>query len=328
LQYLLTVWQLLMMAVKLVSSSHLPFGEPRLAADAPTDFGYTGQRSLAAAGLMDYNARWYDAALGRFVSADSLVPGAGNPQALNRYSYVNNIPISFTDPSGNKPCDEQWGCYASVFASTMTKTVSFVPTIEDELEILKKDWVKARKNKPALPLIEPVTVTDPYGAPRYDDAGNPIGGGHQGIDLWNYDQQIFTVFSGTVVSFLGQDIDPFGNSLVIETNFWMLPDSVITALGVKPGQSVYVLYAHMKEPPTVDLGAEVTRGQTIGKMGNTGTVFGSGGGTHLHLEARVGPSGAIFGPISKQQGVRSKGYADWFWGGFGLVNPTDFLPFP
>jgi hypothetical protein len=35
---------------------------------------------------MDYNARYYDAKLARFISADTLVPEPGNPQSLNRYS--------------------------------------------------------------------------------------------------------------------------------------------------------------------------------------------------------------------------------------------------
>jgi RHS repeat-associated protein len=89
---------------------YMPFGQPRLTADAPTDFGYTGQRALTDVGLMDYNARWYDASLGRFVSADTMVPGASNPQAWNRYAYVVNNPMRLVDPSGNKPCDEELGC--------------------------------------------------------------------------------------------------------------------------------------------------------------------------------------------------------------------------
>jgi len=32
---------------------------------------------------------------------DTLVPGAGNPQAFNRYSYTNNNPSRFSDPSGH-----------------------------------------------------------------------------------------------------------------------------------------------------------------------------------------------------------------------------------
>jgi hypothetical protein len=35
------------------------------------------------------------------VSADSIVPGAGKPQSLNRYSYVNNSPLNYIDPTGH-----------------------------------------------------------------------------------------------------------------------------------------------------------------------------------------------------------------------------------
>jgi hypothetical protein len=52
-----------------------------------TDFGYTGQRNLDAQdnqyslGLMDYRAGFYSVSLGRFTQPDTIVPGAGNPQA-------------------------------------------------------------------------------------------------------------------------------------------------------------------------------------------------------------------------------------------------------
>jgi RHS repeat-associated protein len=35
---------------------------------------------------MDYKARFYDASIGRFIQPDTMIPGAGNPQAFNRYS--------------------------------------------------------------------------------------------------------------------------------------------------------------------------------------------------------------------------------------------------
>ena len=62
---------------------------------------YTGQRWDELLGLYDYNARYYDPELGRFLSSDSLVPGWANPQAWNRFAYVLNAPQSFTDPSGH-----------------------------------------------------------------------------------------------------------------------------------------------------------------------------------------------------------------------------------
>jgi RHS repeat-associated protein len=54
----------------------------------------------ALGGIYDFNARFYDPAIGRFLSADSIVPGAGNPQAFNRYSFVLNRPLNLVDPSG------------------------------------------------------------------------------------------------------------------------------------------------------------------------------------------------------------------------------------
>jgi RHS repeat-associated protein len=59
-----------------------------------------------AGGLYFYNARYYDPALGRFVSADTLVPNPGNPAALNRYLYALGNPIRFSDPSGHFTADE------------------------------------------------------------------------------------------------------------------------------------------------------------------------------------------------------------------------------
>jgi len=67
-----------------------------------TDFGYTGQRNYASIGLMDYNARFYSPRLGRFTQPDTLIPGAGDPQNFNRYSYVSNNPMGFADPSGHR----------------------------------------------------------------------------------------------------------------------------------------------------------------------------------------------------------------------------------
>ena len=37
----------------------------------------------------------------RWLSPDSIVPDPTNPQSFNRYSYVRNSPLNFTDPSGH-----------------------------------------------------------------------------------------------------------------------------------------------------------------------------------------------------------------------------------
>jgi hypothetical protein len=48
-------------------------------------------------------ARWYEPSLGRWISADTIVPDPANPQSLNRYSYVYNNPLVYVDDSGHIP---------------------------------------------------------------------------------------------------------------------------------------------------------------------------------------------------------------------------------
>jgi RHS repeat-associated protein len=52
-------------------------------------------------GLIYMNARYYVPSLGRFASADTIVPNEVDPQAWNRYSYVRNNPLIYNDPSGH-----------------------------------------------------------------------------------------------------------------------------------------------------------------------------------------------------------------------------------
>ncbi|MCW5859249.1 MAG: DUF11 domain-containing protein [Caldilineales bacterium] len=81
---------------------YMPYGAARYTAGTtPTSFNFTGQRKDSGSGLLFYNARWYDPAIGRFLAADTLVPSPGNPQSLNRYSYVLNNALKYVDPSGH-----------------------------------------------------------------------------------------------------------------------------------------------------------------------------------------------------------------------------------
>jgi RHS repeat-associated protein len=67
---------------------------------SPTDKKFTGQR-LDNTGLYYYNARYYDPSIGRFISADTIVPNPANPQSLNRYSYCRNNPLKYIDSEGH-----------------------------------------------------------------------------------------------------------------------------------------------------------------------------------------------------------------------------------
>ena len=68
--------------------------------DAETPRGFTGHEHLDSVGLIHMNGRVYDPALGRFLSADPFVPNPTATQSFNRYTYVYNNPLSYTDPSG------------------------------------------------------------------------------------------------------------------------------------------------------------------------------------------------------------------------------------
>ncbi len=90
-----------------VTQLYKPWGEVRYSSGTlPTDYTYTGQYSHTADfGLMYYNARWYDPALGRFAQADTMVPTASQgTQAWDRFAYGLNNPSRYVDPSGHESC--------------------------------------------------------------------------------------------------------------------------------------------------------------------------------------------------------------------------------
>lgn len=80
---------------------YYPYGRVRGSDNIPTDRRFTGQRWDATIGLYDYRARFYDPYLNRWIQPDSIVPSPGDPQSLNRYSYVRNNPVRYRDPSGH-----------------------------------------------------------------------------------------------------------------------------------------------------------------------------------------------------------------------------------
>ncbi len=66
---------------------------------------FTGQK-LDDTGLYYYGARYYDPNIGKFISADTIVPDPADPQSLNIYSYCLNNPLRYIDPNGHDPHGE------------------------------------------------------------------------------------------------------------------------------------------------------------------------------------------------------------------------------
>ncbi len=65
-----------------------------------TDRGYTQHEHLDEVGVIHMNGRIYDPLMGRFMSADPFIQAIDNLQSHNRYAYVMNNPLGYTDPSG------------------------------------------------------------------------------------------------------------------------------------------------------------------------------------------------------------------------------------
>ena len=87
---------------------------------------YTGQESITNVGLIHMNGRVYDPELGRFISADPHVQFEKDSQSYNRYSYVLNNPLKYTDPTGyflRKTLQQM----SPFVATVITVVLNFVP---------------------------------------------------------------------------------------------------------------------------------------------------------------------------------------------------------
>jgi RHS repeat-associated protein len=82
--------------------------------------GYTGHVQDEATGLTYMQQRYYDPAIGRFMSVDPVEANAHTGANFNRYKYASNNPYSFRDPDGMqecRSCEVGYGAAASLMLS-------------------------------------------------------------------------------------------------------------------------------------------------------------------------------------------------------------------
>jgi RHS repeat-associated protein len=81
--------------------STLPFGDGLTCQNSggDTDQPFTGKERDSESGLDYFGARYYGSSMGRFMSPDPLGGHLEDPQTLNRYQYVQNNPLTLTDPT-------------------------------------------------------------------------------------------------------------------------------------------------------------------------------------------------------------------------------------
>ncbi len=127
---------------------HYPFGEVWYETGTASKWKFTSYERDSES-LNDYAiARIYATRQGRFLSPDQLGGWLFNPQSLNRYAYVLNNPISFTDPTGlscywddgthddtpeeggadQVTCGEQGGTWIDPFSDSITVSADPLPS--------------------------------------------------------------------------------------------------------------------------------------------------------------------------------------------------------
>lgn len=145
---------------------------------------------------------------------------------------------------------------------------------------------------------------------------------HQGIDLAVRDEltnvavagsQVQAILPGKVRMVIHNRF-PYGYAILVETDLqgsidldeflnsmptaWaeFKPDPALTCpiyegpILDNEQRSIYILYAHLEEMPTVKVGSSIQCGEAIGEIGMSGNALNP----HVHIEARIGPSGATF----------------------------------
>ena len=205
-----------------------------------------------------------------------------------------------------------------------------------------------------------VHIVNPFHPPLQAGSDDP----HQGVDLAVLSpggsmalagNPVSAVLAGRVAAVIS-DRFPYGNAVMVETALNDLPGSWLDQLalpGPTPtlavipaltcptaealetgasGSSLYLLYAHMQPAsigqaaPGLRPGDPVTCGQDLGTVGNSGNALNP----HLHLEARVGPSGARFASIAHYDSSATpqemSNYCTWRVSGlFQLLDPLQIL---
>ncbi len=175
----------------------------------------------------------------------------------------------------------------------------------------------------------PSLIVNPFAPPRLG-SDDP----HQGVDFADIDptyqialegRRVNAVLNGLVAGVLN-DRFPYGNAVLVETPLEQLPDEWLKSLqiptpapyqaghpsltcpesGFQPesisgSRSLYLIYAHFKEPAQLKPGDFVTCGTALGVIGNSGNSLNP----HVHLESRVGPANVRFDSMAHYTGSAS-----------------------
>ena len=85
------------------SGDYYPFGAEFSSTGTPDRYRFTQHELDPATSLTYAKARYYNPAIGRFISTDPVGGSTTSSQSWNSYSYAKNSPLKYTDPDGRFP---------------------------------------------------------------------------------------------------------------------------------------------------------------------------------------------------------------------------------
>ena len=159
------------------------------------------------------NARYYVPEIGRFASADTLVPDPQNPQSFNRYGYALDNPIKYADPSGHcaefgddacwSLAEQLWSAYGIdlEFLGSMTlEDLAFFGTTFEQMPGLQQEQVASAIQSGFLDRLDEGTrksitdgVWDVLGVRIGLSAANIMGVDSSVDFLWNFSAREFDI---------------------------------------------------------------------------------------------------------------------------------------
>lgn len=239
-------------------------------------------------------------------------------------------------------------------SATPTSISSYLPRPVSSATITPSpDWQMCSPLEGYTLAEIPALVSNPFRPPRLG-SDDP----HQGVDLADRlpgsqvaigGRSVLSVLPGWVAGVI-QERFPYGNAILIEVPLGGDPSIALSALAlptplatpltnpvltcpqVEPPypvvsqRSIYILYAHLADPPGLSLGQPVQCGEALGTIGQSGNALHP----HLHLEVRVGPAQARFSSLAhydNRASMEEMGlYCLWRVSGiFQLIDPLQFL---
>ena len=161
--------------------------------------GFTGHEHLDEVGLVHMNGRIYDPMIGRFLQPDPVISEPYNSQNFNRYTYVLNNPLAYTDPSGYSLWTEVRRPVAAIATAIATWYIV-------------GPYALAYVSEAGPPTLAAINAANAFTAAASGFAAGGVAGG-------NIESAVVGAFQGAALSGVGAALDHGGEEFLSETHY-------------------------------------------------------------------------------------------------------------